>query len=317
MIRLRTILAAAASILLAACATAPARNVAADAPATALLPADPAAFFNCLRENRLAIIGAHRMGYSANWPENSRLTAEHLLAQAPAILEMDVRRTRDGVLMVMHDDDLSRTTTGAGQVDQLEWAAMKSFRLKAENGRIIDETIPSLADALAWSKGKAMLQLDVKRGVPFADVTAAIAAADAEARVVVIVYSIEDAIAVAKLNPRVMQSVSIRAPEELDALRAGGVDLSRVLAFTGTRNPNPALYEQLRAVGVEVIFGTLGRRGESWDDRFAAEGDAGYARFAEAGVQVIATNRGAPAALAIDAWDGPGFAPAKCLGAKP
>ena len=34
------------------------------------------------------------------------------------------------------------------------------------------------------------------------------------------------------------------------------------------------------------------------------------------GVQVIATNRGGPAAQAIDAADGPGFAPAKCLTAK-
>jgi glycerophosphoryl diester phosphodiesterase len=277
MIRTRIIAALAAGVMLAACATTPTVAPPAAPQSQALLPADPAGFFDCLRQNKLAVIGAHRMGYGGDWPENSRTTGAHMLSQTPALLETDVRQTKDGALVIMHDDDLARTSTGAG---------------------------------------KTILQLDIKRGVSFPAVVASVRAADAEARVIVIVYSNADAIQVAKLNPKLMLSVSINEVSDLDELRAGGVDLTRVLAFTGTRAPDLALYAALSKAGVEVIFGTLGRKGESLDDRYAKEGEAGYAKLMEGGVQVIATNRGGPAATAIDAADGPGFAPAKCLTAK-
>jgi glycerophosphoryl diester phosphodiesterase len=318
MIRTPMIAALAAGVMLAACATTPAAPPAPPAPPQmqALLPADPAEFFDCLRQNRLAVIGAHRMGYGDDWPENSRTTGAQMLSLSPALLETDVRQTKDGVLVMMHDDDLARTSTATGKISDSDFAAIKDAKLKTEAGRVIDETIPTLTQMLDWAKGRAILQLDVKRGVSFPAVVEAVRAAGAEGRVIVIVYNNTDAIQIAKLNPRLMLSVSIDAVSDLSELRAGGVDLTRVLAFTGTRAPNPDLYETLSRVGVEVIFGTLGRKGESLDDRFAGEGEAGYARLMEAGVQVIATNRGGPAAQAIDAADGPGFAPAKCLTAK-
>ncbi len=53
--------------------------------------------------------------------------------------------------------------------------------------------------------------------------------------------------------------------------RARGVDLTRMLAWTGTNEPNAALNVALAARGVEAMFGTLGGR-ESWDERFARSG---------------------------------------------
>jgi glycerophosphoryl diester phosphodiesterase len=315
MIRTRMIAALAAGVMLAACATMPA--AAPTAPqAQALLPANPAAFFDCLRQKKIAVIGAHRMGYGGDWPENSRTTGAHMLSQTPALLETDVRQTKDGVLVMMHDDDLARTSTGAGKISESDFAAIQGFKLKTEAGKVIDEKIPTLAQMLDWAKGRTILKLDVKRGVSFPAVVDAVRAAGAEDRVIVIVYTTADAIQVAKLNPKLMLSASINEASDLDELRTGGVDLTRVLAFTGTRAPNPALYAALSKAGVEVIFGTLGRKGESLDDRFASEGEAGYAKLMADGVQVIATNRGGPAAIAIDAADGPGFAPAQCLNAK-
>jgi glycerophosphoryl diester phosphodiesterase len=324
-------LAAAAGLLLAACATtapsaqtpaakAPAAQTPAIAPPVAaplrLLPADSAAFFDCLRRNKLAVIGAHRMGYSDGLPENARITGEFTLALTPALLETDVRQTKDGVLVIMHDDDLARTSTGAGKISESDYGAIKNVKLKTEAGQVMGEPIPTLAEMLDWAKTRTILQLDVKRGVSLPAVVEAVRNAGADHRVIIIVYTTADAIAVAKLNPKLMLSVSINEMADLDALRAGGVDLSRVLAFTGTRTPNPALYEALSKTGVEVIFGTLGKRGESLDDRYAQEGEAGYAKLMAEGVQVIATNRAAVAAKAIDTADGPGFAPAQCLTAK-
>jgi glycerophosphoryl diester phosphodiesterase len=114
-----------------------------------------------------------------------------------------------------------------------------------------------------------------------------------------------------------MLSVSIDDVSDLDALAARGVDLTRVLAWTGTREPNTALNVALARRGVEAMFGTLGRPDESWDGRFLREGQDQYAAFAETGLALIASDRPVEAARDIDANDGtpiPGVV--ECLSAR-
>ena len=95
-------------------------------------------------------------------------------------------------------------------------------------------------------------------------------------------------------------SVAINSEEELDTLARVGVNLSRVLAWTGTREPRPALYQALRARGVEVLFGTLGPAGQSIDSQIeTARTPRRYVEIAKTGVTMIATNRYKPAAEAL------------------
>jgi glycerophosphoryl diester phosphodiesterase len=60
------------------------------------------------------VIG-HR-GASGELPENTLASFERAVAQGAAILESDVHITRDGALVLIHDDELSRTTDGSGRV---------------------------------------------------------------------------------------------------------------------------------------------------------------------------------------------------------
>jgi glycerophosphoryl diester phosphodiesterase len=273
-------------------------------------------FFDCLRTNGITIPAAHRLGGSGNL-ENSlealATTAQLTPPNIPVIAEVDIRQTADGALVVMHDETVDRTTTGTGRVDAMVAEEFKQLTLRHPPGRAQFINPLMLSDLLWLAEDSTILQLDVKRGVAFEDVVNEVQTARAQNRVIVIVYSLADAITVHNLDPSLMLSVQINTQDELDTLRRVGVDLSRVLAWTGTTAPQPALYEALRARGVEVLFGTLGRPGESIDSQIEQNRTPRrYTEIAKAGVTVISTGRYRPAYEAL-VEDGVGEA-TRCVG---
>ena len=118
------------------------------------------------RPLRVPSIAAHR-GYSGRAPENSLAALRLALACGVPVIEVDVRATRDGVPVVLHDGTLDRTTNGTGPVE--DWVAEDLRRDVTLRGRW-PEPVPTLADALALTKGRAVLALEIK--VP--EVTAAV-----------------------------------------------------------------------------------------------------------------------------------------------
>jgi glycerophosphoryl diester phosphodiesterase len=273
-----------------------------------LTPAvDPAlrlpSYFDCLREKGVTLVSAHRMGPAKGFPENSVETMAYTAARAPVAVEMDVRRTKDGALVLLHDESLERTTTGKGALLEKSFAELKDVALTDPSGQKTPFTLPSLALALERVKELDIIaQLDIKRDVSFAQVAQAVARATAYNNVIIIVYTLEDAILVHQLDPNLMISVSVNQPSDLDRLRQANVNLKHILGFTGTRGINEALYQALAQAGVETILGTLGKPGERLDDRYLADGDASeYALLASQGVQVIATDRPIEAYAALKA----------------
>lgn len=233
------------------------------------------------------LISAHRGGPEAGYPENCLETFAHTLQYAPCILETDVVQSADGVLYLMHDNSLDRTTTGTGKVSEKPWEYVQSLRLKDNEGKATDYRVPTLMEALEWARGKAILSLDVKRGVPFEEVVETVEAARAEAYIMIIVYNMDDAQKVHTLNPNLMMSVSIRNQEELNRFKATGIPNSRVVAFTGTRLKEADFYSMLHQEGISCILGTLG----NLDQQAAARGDDLYLRHKELGVDIFATDR--------------------------
>ena len=98
---------------------------------------------------------AHR-GASAYALENSRQALELAWRMGADRVELDVRTTADGVPVVLHDADLSRTTNGRGPIAELSWREVAKYRLL--NG----EPILTLREALALLRGKCSLYLDLK-----------------------------------------------------------------------------------------------------------------------------------------------------------
>lgn len=284
----RTLLAILLASTCAACAAPGAEPRAADQERPAL-----ASYFDCMRDGGV-VISAHRGQISPEAAENAVSSIEATGRAIPgAVVEIDAALTRDGRLVLMHDDSLDRTTTGRGKVADLTLAEVKAARLRTPGGRTLNEAPPTLAEALAAAgRVGAIASIDLKPSDEAATVALARAVvaevrrAGAEDRVILITYTDATARAVADLAPEMMLSVGLSSPDGLDGLNA-----PQVLAWTGTREERPALWRSLRDRGVEVQFGTLGPAGRSRDDAYAADGDPSeYRALYREGVTVIATD---------------------------
>src|SRR5690554_173485 len=60
-------------------------------------------------ENSYPLVSAHRGGVSKGFPENALETFAHTASKMPAIIECDIRLTRDSVLVLLHDETIERT----------------------------------------------------------------------------------------------------------------------------------------------------------------------------------------------------------------
>jgi glycerophosphoryl diester phosphodiesterase len=89
--------------------------------------------------------------------ENSLAAFRRAAAEGYCYLETDVRATRDGVVVVMHDSTLDRTTDSSGEIGRLDWAAVRTARV---GGR---EQVCQLADLLE-EPPDALINIDVKAG---------------------------------------------------------------------------------------------------------------------------------------------------------
>ncbi|KAA3658859.1 MAG: hypothetical protein DWQ10_10260, partial [Calditrichaeota bacterium] len=76
--------------------------------------------------------------------------------------EIDVRQTADGVLVLMHDKTIDRTTKGHGRIDSLLWKDAQNIQLKTGDANSVRLYIPSLQQALLLGKNHLMFDLDVK-----------------------------------------------------------------------------------------------------------------------------------------------------------
>lgn len=108
---------------------------------------------------------AHRGDHTAAH-ENSIESIRHAIHHAGAdYIELDVRATRDGELVLMHDATVDRTTDGHGRVDELTSTEIARFRLvDRQRPHLQPSKVPRLAEALAELQGKAGLYLDFKSG---------------------------------------------------------------------------------------------------------------------------------------------------------
>ncbi len=206
-------------------------------------------------------MSAHRGGYGGAWPENAIETFIATNARLPrALLETDIRLTRDSVLVLLHDETLDRTTTATGRLDALTFASTRGIALRSDSGAT-RFGIPTLDSALAWSAGRAVYTLDPKPEVPPARIVGAIRAWRAEGRAVVITYSAAQYAGYLVLAPDLVYSVNIPDLTALDAhLALPGARADRMLAFVGTRVPDAALVARLRALGIPAMAGVFGAR---------------------------------------------------------
>lgn len=143
-----------AALLLNACTAKDAASDDTDVPADTdtsggLAPIDVAA---CLRDPSChhILIAAHR-GYHAAAPENTLAAVRASAALGAHLTECDVRDTKDGELVLMHDSSIDRTTDGSGEVSEMTLAELEAVHVDyGVNAGTSDETtrIPKFSELL-------------------------------------------------------------------------------------------------------------------------------------------------------------------------
>jgi glycerophosphoryl diester phosphodiesterase len=98
-------------------------------------------------------------------PENTIAAFEKAIAIGARAVEMDVRTTKDGEFVVMHDARVDRTTDGSGRVADMTLAEVRSLDAGSWFGpAFAGEKVPTLREALRALKGRAAIDIDFKDG---------------------------------------------------------------------------------------------------------------------------------------------------------
>jgi len=99
-------------------------------------------------------------------PENTLAAIRAAIVVGADLVELDVRRTQDGHLVLMHDSTVDRTTTSKGKVSDFTLAQLQALTIKS--GQFLGDfscvKVPTFADALALAKGRVNIDADLKTG---------------------------------------------------------------------------------------------------------------------------------------------------------
>lgn len=290
---MRALLGFTALALVAACAEG-------DDPETVRLDptgyATAGAFLACF-EDKAPLVSAHRGGPAPGYPENAIETFQHTLDQIPALIEADVRETKDGHFVLFHDDTVDRMTGGSGAVAEMTLAELRDLRLRDINGRPTDYQIPTLEDVLEAMRGRTVMQLDVKRGVSLVRVARAVERANAESFAGIITYTDNGAAILAERSDWV--TIIPGADEMADVARFEdqGAEQERLVIWTGiSRGPVDEVFVgELGARDIPASGGALGYL----DDRAEAGVANVYEDLTATGIDIIATDRPIEAAVSL------------------
>ncbi|MGZ9720418.1 glycerophosphodiester phosphodiesterase family protein [Rhizobium miluonense] len=109
-------------------------------------------------------------------PENSLLSIERAISAGYDVVEIDVRRSNDGELFLLHDDTLERMAGRDQEPEALTLQQLSSLSLRDRDGGeanpMTEEKLPSLKDVFDLTRGRIFIHLDVKRRHMIPDVIA-------------------------------------------------------------------------------------------------------------------------------------------------
>jgi glycerophosphoryl diester phosphodiesterase len=253
----------------------------------------------CLREQKVALVGAHRGGPLAEHPENATATFDFTTSLAPVFIETDVQQTFDGVLFMNHDGVLDRNTTGHGVIAEQPWARISQLKQRDPTGQPTAYSPQTLAEVLAFAKDRVLLLLDVKPQTDADLLMAEVEKAGAGGRVMFLAYTIPQAQAFRRLKPDAVIAVPMFDRAQLEKVKAAGLVDGKLLAMVRPADVDANFIPELEALGVTVMSGTYASA-KSPDAVYRTVADAAaYHSLAGRGPRLIVSNRPLAAAEAM------------------
>ncbi len=111
--------------------------------------------------DRPLIVG-HR-GFRVRYPENTLVSFQAAVDAGVQMVELDIHLTNDNELIVIHDDQLDRTTTGTGPVSKHSLVELKKLDAGSWfDARFTGEPIPTLAQVLRALGGQVLVNIEIK-----------------------------------------------------------------------------------------------------------------------------------------------------------
>ena len=115
---------------------------------------------NLFNNPKYVTIAAHR-GDWRNHPENSIPAFKSCIDMGIDMIEIDVQRTKDGKLILMHDRTVDRCTNGKGKIEDMTYDEIQKLRLRPQhNASATRNHIPTLEEVLVLGKGKILINID-------------------------------------------------------------------------------------------------------------------------------------------------------------
>lgn len=236
---------------------------------------------------RPIVISGHRGGMISGYPENCIESFEKTLTMMPSFFEIDPRLTRDSVIVLMHDATIDRTTNGSGRVADYTLAELQQFRLRDRDGNLTEFRIPTLEEAIRWSQGKTIFNLDIK-DVPLEFMSEFINRL-APANVMYTVRNAKQARLLLDRDPDAMFSAWCKNLSEYRAYQEAEIPASQMMAYVGTMMlaDQQPLYDSLHRQGAMCMISVAPTH-----DRRAAEAQkrGGYELELGSGCDVIETD---------------------------
>jgi glycerophosphoryl diester phosphodiesterase len=202
-------------------------------------------------------------GSCADRPGNTLAGVRRAVEGGAHVVEVDVRTTKDGALVCLHDPDVDRTTDGKGPVAGMTLAEVKKLDAGAKfDPKYAGERVPTLREVLELARGQIGVMIDLKEdGKEYVEKIAAEVRKHGEPKQTVLgVRSVGHARQFARLLPEARQIGLIPAVEDVEPFAKAGV---RVIRLWPKWLADRSVVPRLRALGLELHLGTgTGTRAE-------------------------------------------------------
>lgn len=254
--------------------------------------------------SKYVVVACHR-GDWRNYPENSIPAIESIIRMGADIMELDLKLTKDSVLVLSHDKTIDRCTNGKGKVSDYTYEELMQFNLKRAHG-VTTENIkmPTLREALECCKDRICVNVD--QGYQYYDMVLAITEELGVTDQILIkgkkpVAEVAEKMDAHEHNMMYMPIVDIQKEKGMELfneyMETGTVPLAYEVCWQtedGTfQEVAKKIIDQGSKVWVNTIWASLcGGLGNDDDAAYDAEDPATvYDRYLEMGVSMIQTDR--------------------------
>jgi glycerophosphoryl diester phosphodiesterase len=195
-------------------------------------------------------IAGHRGGYYYEHPESSLPLFGSIAKKFKGdtiIVELDLRKSKNGTIYIMHDETIDRTTNGTGKIDQLGDAYLNSLFLKKENGQLTSERIPTFNDVLTFIKKKNInLMLDIKTPI-HAEAYELVKKYKMENRMLTLTFNMELTKKVAALSSQIALSALMESENDWLQFKEVPMAAGKKIAYINTKTPATLIQEMKKS----------------------------------------------------------------------